>query len=259
MNGTKTALITGASLGIGYELAKLFARDKHNLVLVSRNQHKLAQIAEELKSLGAPKVTVIAKDLAELEAPDEVFAETERQKLTIDFLVNNAGFGERGSFLKTNLDNELEMVQVNIVALMHLTKLYLPGMVQRRVGRIMQVASTAAFQPGPFMAVYYATKAFVLSFSEATFEELRATGVTVTALCPGATETGFAQRAGMLNSKLFKMRVMDAKTVAEIGYRGFMHGKPLVVTGLRNRLMAFSVRFGPRSLVRKVVRGIQES
>ena len=251
-------MITGASLGIGYELAKLFARDKHALVLVARNRQKLEQIAIELKSLGAPQVTVIAKDLGELEAPDEIFAETERRKIQIDFLVNNAGFGERGPFLKTNLDNELEMVQVNIVALMHLTKLYLPGMVQRNFGRIMQVASTAAFQPGPFMAVYYATKAFVLSFSEATWEELRGTEVTVTALCPGATETGFAARAGMLNSRLFKMRVMPAEPVAALGYRGMMAGKPLVVTGLRNRLMAFSVRFGPRAVVRKIVRRIQE-
>ncbi|HWK32027.1 MAG TPA: SDR family oxidoreductase, partial [Terriglobales bacterium] len=207
----KTALITGASLGIGYELAKLFAQDKHAVVLVARSGDKLQKIAEELKQLGAPQVTVIVKDLAELEAPDEIFAETERRKLQIDFLVNNAGFGERGPFLKTNLDNELEMVQVNIVALMHLTKLYLPGMVQRRFGRIMQVASTAAFQPGPFMAVYYASKAFVLSFSEALWEELDGTGVTVTALCPGAAQTGFAARAGMLNSKLFNMRVMDVK------------------------------------------------
>lgn len=251
-------MITGASLGIGHELAKLFARDKHALVLVARNRQKLEQIAMELKSLGAPQVTVIAKDLGELEAPDEIFAETERRKIQIDFLVNNAGFGERGPFLKTNLDNELEMVQVNIVALMHLTKLYLPGMVQREFGRIMQVASTAAFQPGPFMAVYYATKAFVLSFSEATWEELRGTGVTVTALCPGATETGFAARAGMLNSRLFKMRVMPAEPVAALGYRGMMAGKPLVVTGLRNLLMAFSVRFGPRAVVRKIVRRIQE-
>ena len=251
-------MITGASLGIGYELAKLFARDKHALVLVARNRQKLEQIAIELTSLGALQVTVIAKDLGELEAPDEIFAETERRKIQIDFLVNNAGFGERGPFLKTNLDNELEMVQVNIVALMHLTKLYLPGMVQRNFGRIMQVASTAAFQPGPFMAVYYATKAFVLSFSEATWEELRGTGVTVTALCPGATETGFAARAGMLNSRLFKMRVMPAEPVAALGYRGMMAGKPLVVTGLRNRLMAFSVRFGPRAVVRKIVRRIQE-
>jgi short-subunit dehydrogenase len=254
----KTALITGASLGIGYELAKLFARDKHALVLVARSGDKLQEIAEELKHLGSPQVTVIVKDLAELEAPDEIFAETERRKLQIDFLVNNAGFGERGPFLKTNLDNELEMVQVNIVALMHLTKLYLPGMVQRRFGRIMQVASTAAFQPGPFMAVYYASKAFVLSFSEALWEELSGTGVTVTALCPGATETGFAARAGMLNSKLFNMRVMNVKAVVEEGYRAMMEGQSLVVTGLRNRLMAFSIRLAPRSVVRKIVRRIQE-
>ena len=258
MNGTKTALITGASGGIGYEFAKLFARDRHSLVLVARNQAQLEKVAAEMRTLGSPQVSVLAKDLGALEAPDEIFAETQRRKITVDFLVNNAAFGERGPFLKTNLDNELEMVQVNVVALLHLTKLYLPGMVQRRFGRIMQVASTAAFQPGPFMSVYYATKAFVLSFSEATFEELRDSGVTVTALCPGATTTGFAARAGMQNSKLFKLRVMDAKTVAEIGYRGFMAGKPLVITGLRNRLMAFSVRFGPRALVRKIVRGIQE-
>ena len=254
----KTALITGASLGIGYELAKRFARDKHALVLVARSGDKLQKIAEELRQLGSPQVTVIVKDLAELEAPDEIFAETERRKLQIDFLVNNAGFGERGPFLKTNLDNELEMVQVNIVALMHLTKLYLPGMVQRRFGRIMQVASTAAFQPGPFMAVYYATKAFVLSFSEALWEELNGTGVTVTALCPGATETGFATRAGMLNSKLFNMRVMNVQPVVDAGYRAMRQGQSLVVTGLRNRLMAFSIRFAPRSVVRKIVRGIQE-
>jgi uncharacterized protein len=150
------------------------------------------------------------------------------------------------------------MVQVNIVALMHLTRLYLPDMVARRFGRIMQVASTAAFQPGPFMAVYYATKAFVLSFSEALYEENKGSGVSVTCLCPGATATEFAERANMKDSKLFKMRVMDVKPVAEKGYRGMMSGKPLVITGTRNWLMAQSVRIGPRSVVRKVVRGIQE-
>jgi hypothetical protein len=258
MTDRKTALITGASGGIGYELAKIFARDKHTLVLVARNGQKLNQIAVELRQLGAPDVVVIPKDLAALETPDEIFAETERRQIKIDYLVNNAGFGERGSFLETNLDNELEMIQVNVVALTHLTKLYLPGMVQRKFGRIMQVASTAAFQPGPFMAVYYATKAFVLSFSDAVHEELRGSGVTMTALCPGATETGFAARASMKGSKLFRMRVMDAKSVAEIGYRGFMQGRPTVITGARNRLMAWSVRFAPRSLVLKVVREIQE-
>jgi uncharacterized protein len=254
----RTALITGASTGIGYELAKLFARDRHNLVLVSRNRKKLEEVATECRSLGSTRVTVIAKDLAELEAPDEIFVQTERAGVRIDFLVNNAGFGARGPFSTSDLDNDLEMVQVNIVALMHLTRLYLPGMLARKFGRILQVASTAAFQPGPFMAVYYATKAFVLSFSEAVYEETKGSGVTVTCLCPGATATKFADRAGMRSSKLFKMRVMDAGPVAEQGYRAMLHGKPLVITGTRNWLMAQSVRIGPRSMVRKVVRGIQE-
>jgi uncharacterized protein len=255
---TRTALITGASTGIGYELAKLFAQDKHNLVLVARNRKKLDAVADECRKLGSAQVMVIAKDLADLEAPDEVFAQTEKACIKVDFLVNNAGFGARGPFSTSDLDNDLEMVQVNIVALMHLTRLYQPDMIARRFGRIMQVASTAAFQPGPFMAVYYATKAFVLSFSEALYEECKGSGVTVTCLCPGATATEFAERANMKDSKLFKLRVMDVKPVAEKGYRGMMSGKPLVITGTRNWLMAQSVRIGPRSIVRKVVRGIQE-
>jgi short-subunit dehydrogenase len=256
--GPRTALITGASTGIGYELAKLFARDHHALVLVARDRKRLEKRAEELRQLGSPRVTVIAKDLADLEAPDEMFTQTERAGIVIDFLVNNAGFGARGPFATSDLDNDLEMVQVNVVALMHLTRLYLPGMLSRQFGRILQVASTAAFQPGPFMAVYYATKAFVLSFSEAIYEETKGTGVTVTCLCPGATATEFANRAGMRSSKLFKLRVMDVSPVAEQGYRTMLQGKPLVITGTRNWLMAQSVRIGPRSVVRKVVRGIQE-
>jgi short-subunit dehydrogenase len=252
-----TALITGASTGIGYELARLLARDKYRLVLVSRNRARLEQRAKELHQLGSPDVRIIARDLAELEAPDEIFAETERAGLRIDVLVNNAGFGVRGPFAKTNLDDELEMMQLNVVALVHLTKLYLPQMLARKSGRILQVASTAGFQPGPFMAVYYATKAFVLSFSEAIYEELRGTGVTVTCLCPGATETEFADRAGMRSSKLFQMRVMDARSVATQGYRGMLAGKPLVITGARNWLVAQSVRFSPRWLVRKIVRKMQ--
>src|SRR5262249_50442056 len=142
--------------------------------------------------------------------------------------------------------NDLEMVQVNIVALMHLTRLYLPGMISRRFGRIMQVASTAAFQPGPFMAVYYATKAFVLSFSEAIYEETQGSGVTVTCLCPGATATEFADRAKVKDTKLFALRVMGARSVAEKGYRAMMQGKSLVITGTRNWLMAQSLRISPR-------------
>jgi short-subunit dehydrogenase len=255
---TSTALITGASAGIGYELSKLFARDKYRLVLVSRNRKRLEERAKELHQLGSPDVRIIARDLGELEAPDEIFAETQRAGLEIDVLVNNAGFGTRGAFAKTNLDDELEMMQLNVVALAHLTKLYLPQMLARRSGRILQVASTAGFQPGPFMAVYYATKAFVLSFSEAIHEELIGSGVTVTCLCPGATETEFADRAGMRSSRLFAGRVMDARIVAEQGYRGMLAGKPLVITGTRNWLLAQSIRFSPRSLVRKFVRGIQE-
>src|SRR5882724_11077920 len=201
-NRTKTALITGASGGIGYDLAKLFARDGYGLVLVARNKQKLDENAPELRKLGSPWVINYATDLAELEAPEELFAYTERASIQVDVLVNNAGYGVHGAFSKTNLDDELEMMQLNMVALTHLTKLYLPQMIARRQGKIMQVASTAAFQSGPFMAVYFASKAYVLSFSEALYEELRGTGVTVTALCPGPTKTGFADRAGMRSTKL---------------------------------------------------------
>ncbi|MCU1311567.1 MAG: short-chain dehydrogenase/reductase [Candidatus Angelobacter sp.] len=254
----KTALITGASGGIGYELAKLFAGDGYSLVLVARNKKLMDENAPELRKLGAPWVMNYPKDLVDLEAPEDVFAYTERANLQIDILVNNAGYGVRGAFAKTNLDDELEMMQLNMVALTHLTKLYLPQMVARGNGKILQVASTAAFQPGPFMAVYFASKAYVLSFSEALYEELRGTGVTVTALCPGPTATGFFERADMTSTKLFKSGAMDSKTVAEQGYRAMMDGKPLVITGLRNKLLTFSERFAPRSWVRKIVRGMQE-
>jgi|SRR4051812_1631697 short-subunit dehydrogenase len=255
----KTALITGASLGIGYELAKLFSKDKYALVITARNKSKLESLATEFRALGSPQVTVVAKDLTSLEAPEELFAATEKAGIKVDVLVNNAGFGNRGAFSTTDLDEELDMMQCNVVALVHLTKLYLPGMVARKSGRILQVSSVAGFQAGPFMAVYYATKAFVTSFSEALYEELRGSGVTVTALCPGATSTGFADRAGLGNSKLFKARVMDAPTVARIGYEGLMAGKPIVVTGFRNWLMWQSQRLGPRSLVRGIVRKINST
>jgi len=251
------ALITGASSGIGLELAKLFAHDGYRLILVARSKSKLEQFARELKQMGSPEVTVIAKDLVDLEAPDDVFAETQRRGLHPDVLVNNAGFGQRGSFAEIDLDKQLDMMQLNTVALVHLTKLYLAGMKARKSGRIMNVASTAAFQPGPFMAIYYATKAFVLSFSEAISEELRGTGVTVTCLCPGATATDFARRASMEDMAYFKRNAMDAATVARIGYKGMLAGKPIVITGTKNALGAFGVRFAPRWLVRRMVRKIQ--
>lgn len=257
-NLEKTALITGASSGIGYELAKLFARDGYRLVLVARDRSKLETQAAEFRKLGSPQVWTVAKDLAEIEAPFEIFDITQRAGAKVDVLVNNAGFGARGAFAKSDLDTELDMMQVNLVALTHLTKLYLPQMVAKRNGRILNVASTAAFQPGPFMAVYYASKAFVLSFSEAIAEELKGTGVTVTCLCPGATATAFAERASLSDSLLFKRGTAKAADVAREGYAGVMKGKRLVVTGTRNRFMAKLVRFVPKSWVLRSVRGLQE-
>ena len=247
-----TALITGASGGIGLELARIFAREGSALVLVARNRRRLEEIAAELKPA---QVRVIAKDLSVSGAAEETHAEVPQ----VDVLVNNAGFGVYGKFAETPLEDELGMMQLNMTALVILTKLYLPAMIAARKGRIMNVASTAAFQPGPLMAGYYATKAFVLSFSEAIANELEGTGVTVTALCPGPTATGFQERGKMENSGLVKgKKIMDARTVAEVGYRAMMSGKPVVIPGLGNKLLAQSVRFSPRSMVTKIVRKMQE-
>ncbi|HUQ50409.1 MAG TPA: SDR family oxidoreductase [Terriglobales bacterium] len=255
----QTALITGASAGIGFELAKLFARDGYRLVLVARRKMAMEKLGEELKKLGSPGVTVIVKDLSLLEAPDQLFASTQKSGIHVDVLVNNAGFGGNGPFAKTNLDDELDMMQLNMVALTHLTKLYMAPMLARKRGKIVNIASTAAFQPGPFMAVYYATKAYVLSFSEAIFEELKGSGVTVTCVCPGATHTEFAKRARMEKSKSFDARAMDAPKVAALAYKGIQQGKPLVVTGFANWLGTQLIRIGPRSTVRKAVRKIHEN
>src|SRR5215210_9139877 len=255
-----TALVTGASGGIGEELARLFAADGHSLVLVARSRDKLARLAEELEGRHGVAARVLAADLARPEAPREIFEELHGAGgVTVDALVNNAGVGSYGLFAETDLQSELDLLQVNVVALTHLTKLFLPGMIARRRGYVMNVASTAAFQPGPLMAVYYASKAYVLSFSEALANECEGTGVVVSALCPGPTETGFVAAApGMSESKLFDRAVMDARTVAVEGYRGMLAGKAIVIPGLRNNLLARSIGFFPRGLVTKVVRGIQE-
>jgi short-subunit dehydrogenase len=253
-----TALVTGASGGIGEELARLFAADGHSLVLVARSRDKLERLASELKEKHRVAARVLPADLSRAESPREIFEELGGAGVSIDALVNNAGFGSYGPFAETDLKQELEMLQVNVVALTHLTKLFLPAMLARRRGYVMNVASTAAFQPGPLMAVYYASKAYVLSLSEALSNECGGTGVRVSALCPGPTETGFVAAAGMGDSKLFDRAVMDARTVAAAGYRGLLAGKPVVIPGLRNNLLARSIGFFPRGLVTKVVRGIQE-
>lgn len=250
----RTALLTGASGGIGLEFAKLLAADGHDLVLVARSYAKLEQIAAELREKYDITVSCIAKDLAHPGAASELYA----QVRTCDVLINNAGFGTHGKFAQSDLNVELQEIQLNVVTLAELTGLFLPRMIAQKFGRVLNVASTAAFQPGPLMAVYYASKAFVLSFSEAIAEEVKGTGVTVTCLCPGATETGFQERAKMGDVPLFRRAVADAASVARAGYRAMNKGQTLVVPGTKNKVLAFSTKISPRSLVRKVSRAVLE-
>ena len=252
-----TALITGASSGIGYELARLFARDHHNLVLVARSGDKLAQVATELETHGVT-VKTVALDLTASPTPSFLFEQLQREGIAIDILVNNAGFGMYGEFAQMPEAEILGQIDLNIRALTELTRLFLPPMLARRHGRIMNVASTAAFQPGPLLAVYYATKAYVLSFSEAIANELRDTGVTVTCFCPGATHTDFAQRAGVSNSRLFKLGAMSAANVALDGYRAVMEGRTLAISGTHNWLVAQGTRFAPRKMVTAISRWVAE-
>ncbi len=254
---TETALITGASSGIGYELARLFAADKSNLVLVARRQEKLDQLAAELGRDHGVSVRVLAKDLADPHSPQAIFDALAAESVTVDVLVNNAGFGAAGSVADLPLEKQRDMIQVNVAALTHLTRLFLPGMIQRRSGGIFNVGSTAGFQPGPYMAVYYATKAYVLSFTEALAEELTGSGVRATCLAPGPTATEFAAAAAVENKLLFRLGTVDAGSVAQAGYRGFRQGSVLVIPGSRNKLGAFAVRFAPRALVRKLVKHLQ--
>lgn len=257
---TKTTLITGASGGIGYELAKVFAQNKHNLVLVARSEQKLHQIAQDFQQKYGVTVKVLAKDLTKTTAPDELYQELKQEDIQIDILVNNAGFATYGFFHELDLNEELQLLQLNIVALTHLTKLFVKDMVKRRSGKILNVASTAAFQPGPLMAVYYASKAYVLSFSEAIANELKDKGVTITALCPGPTESGFQKRAAMEDSKLVKdQKIMDAATVAEIGYQALQNDKTVVIPGFKNKVLAMAPRFVPREMTTQLVRNVQAS
>ncbi|HZV12640.1 MAG TPA: SDR family oxidoreductase [Candidatus Kapabacteria bacterium] len=254
----QTALITGASSGIGYELAKLFARDGYDLILIARGEERLRSVAEELANQYKVKTKAIAKDLSLLSSSAEIYEQLTKEDIEIDVLINDAGFATFGPFAETELYAELDVIQVNITTLTQLTKLFLDGMVRRNRGRILNVASTAGFQPGPLMAIYYASKAYVISFSEALANELRGTDITVTALCPGPTRTGFQKRANMEDSKLSQGVIMDAATVARIGYKGLMKGKTIVIPGFKNKLLALSVRLSPRKMVTDVVRRMQE-
>ncbi len=253
-----TALITGATTGIGYELTKLFANDGFNLVLVARNEERLSAIKSDLSEKYGISIKTIAKDLSLPESSQAIYDELEKESIMIDILVNNAGFGLHGFFCETDIEMELKMIRLNIIALTHLTKLMLKDMISSDGGKILNVASTAGFIPGPLMAVYYATKAYVLSFSDALSNELSGTGITVTVLCPGPTKTEFANVANTNNTTLFNtafMKVMSAEKVARIGYRALMKGESTVIAGFMNKLIIQSaVRTSPRKIVAKITR-----
>lgn len=255
----KTALITGASSGIGLELARIHASKGGNLVLVARSKDKLEKLKNELEQQYGSMVLVIPKDLSNPAAPQEVYDQLQKENVKVDYLFNNAGFGDYGFFHETSWEKEAQMIDLNVRTLTHFTKLFVKDMVHNKSGKIMNVASTASFQPGPLMSVYYATKHYVLAFSEGIANELKGTGVTVTALCPGPTASGFQDAAAMNESKLVKgVKMPTAREVAEYGYRSLAKGRVVAIHGFMNRIMAESSRFMPRSIVRNVVRKVQE-
>jgi len=251
---TETVLITGASSGIGLELAKCFAADGCRLILVARNRDAMEKLAEELRLKNKIEVMVLPADLALPETPKRIFEKLSAQKITVDVLVNNAGFGAQGSFVETSLPRQLEMLQVNIAALTELTGLFLPGMIQRRRGGILNVGSVAGFLPGPGMAVYFATKAFVLSFTEALAEELLGAGLKISVLSPGPTVSNFGLVARGEKERHVKTSKMATDVVAIYGHRAFRNGKVIAVPGIQNRLMIFLIRFVPRWLPRRIVK-----
>jgi len=254
-----TALITGASSGIGYELAKIHASENGDLVLVARSENKLLALKEEILKINPVKVEIIVKDLSKDNAAQEVYDILKEKSIDVNYLVNNAGFGDYGFFHETNWEKEAQMIDLNMKALTHFTKLFVKDMINRGEGKILNVASTAAFQPGPLMAIYYATKHYVLAFSEAIANELKGTGVTVSTLCPGPTESGFVDAASLSESKLFqRMTLATSKEVAEYGYKKMLKGKTVAIHGVMNRIMANSSRFVPRNLITGIVRKMQE-
>ncbi|MBN1119575.1 MAG: SDR family oxidoreductase [Anaerolineae bacterium] len=245
------ALITGASSGIGLELARQFAKDNYDLVLVARRKEKLDALAAELSDQHGIEVMVLPKDLSDPAAPCEIHDELQQAGVEVEALVNNAGISVYGPLAESDCGKNLDVMQINVNALTHLTHLFLPAMVERGHGKIVNIGSTGSFAPGPLNSVYCATKAYVLSFTEAVAEELRGTGVTATVICPGATHTEFAGKYGVEDTPIFQ-HSMSAAQVAEIGYRAVRRGRRVVVTGFRNQLLAYSIPFAPRSIVARV-------
>ncbi len=254
----KTALVTGATSGIGHAFARLLARERHDLVLVARDADALAAIKADLEGAFPIRAKVIAADLSRPDSARAVFADLEGEKIAPDVVINNAGFGLFGTFAETGAETESRMIALNIIALTELTKLALVGMLARGRGKILNVASTAAFRPGPLMAVYCATKAYVLSFSEAIAEELKGTGVTVTALCPGPTASGFARAAGMGELRSVGFRgTLSPENVAAYGYRSMMKGKTVAIPGTMDRILVPALGLLPRSVVTGITRRIR--
>lgn len=252
------ALITGASGGIGRQLAYHFAEDGYSLVLVARSKEKLEELKKELENNYSNSVLISIKDLSKQEEALKLYDEIKQQRITVQFLVNNAGFGLYGTFIETSWAEEADMIDLNIKTLTYLTKLFLPEMVERNEGRILNIASVASFLPGPLMAVYYATKAYVLSFTEALENELKDTNITISALCPGPTKTGFSDRANLSSSKLFESGALHVEDVAKVGYEQFMRGKTIIIPGAKFKVATMLPRFFPRKLITKVVRSMQE-
>lgn len=251
MNENDTVLITGASGGIGYELAKIFAENNYNIVLVARSVHKLKELSQKLKNEYGIEVYIIVQDLSEAGAAQKIYDDVKEMPLKIDILVNNAGAGYVGLFHEKPLDMDLRMIQLNITTLTELTKLFAREMVKRKKGKILNVASTGSFEPGPFTAVYYATKAYVLSFSEAIYRELKPYNITVTALCPGATKTNFAENAGKRDSKIS----MAPNKVAKAAYKALMENKRIAVPGIMNKIFIML----PRNFTGKMVGKYQKN
>lgn len=250
----ETVLITGASSGIGMGLAKLFAADGSDLVLVARREDRLNELAEELKSEHGIEVHVLPKDLSKKTSPKEIFNHLKKEKIEIDVLVNNAGFGSRGTVSELDTDLQVDMVQVNAAALTHLTSLFLPGIIERGQGGILNVGSLAGFQPGPNLAVYFATKAYVLSFTEALAEEISNPNIKISCFAPGPVKTEFGEKSDLEDSLLFKLSLMDLEPAVKAGYEGFRKGKTIVIPGLKQQIVPFLNRFTPRLIVRKIAK-----
>ena len=256
----KTALITGASSGFGAQFAKLFAKDGYNLVLVARSTRRLEALKTQLEGKYGIDAAVVTMDLSQPDAAEEIFAFTQRSNIEINILVNNAGSGILGNFAATDLAKQQQMLNLNILSLVKLTHLYLPDMLSKGYGRILNVASIAGFAPGPGMSTYYASKAFVLSFSDALATELKGSGVTVTALCPGPVNTGFADAAGFKNSVLFSGKTdRKAEQVSRYGYNAMHKGKTIALPDIICKAGAFAVRFVPRGFAKQFIYTVQSA